>query len=192
MIDRLAALFVDEGKWLTASMSLAAAGVGLLSLRHRGSAVPVRHRIMAALNLNAGVTVGSMACGHLLAVATKLALGTLREGSLLIFFAIGISLLIPSWMVTRHTRVLLARNHEGRPTTVLLNAWLAFTLLMLGLHNLPLAAPALFTIAYCVHSGRVMGWVIVSTAVTFNVGLFAASLAFLASGQSFEQFRGAE
>ena len=80
MVDRLAALIVDEGKWLTASMSLALVGVGLLSLRHRGSAVPVRHRIMAALNLNAGVTVGSMACGHLLAVATKLALGTLRDG----------------------------------------------------------------------------------------------------------------
>jgi hypothetical protein len=29
-------------------------------------------------------------------------------------------------------------------------------------------------------------------AVTFNVGLFAASLVFLASGRSFEQFRGAE
>jgi hypothetical protein len=192
MIDRLAALIVDEGNWLTVSMSVAGVGVGLLSLRLRGSAVPVRHRIMAAMNLSAGVTIGSMACGHLLAVATKLALGTLREGSLLIFFAIGISLLIPAWMVTQHTRVLLVGNHEARPSTVVLNAWLAITLLMLGLHNLPLAAPALFTIAYRVHSGGLMGWAIVSLAVMVNVGLFAASVLFLASGQSFEQFRGAE
>lgn len=190
MIERLAALIVDEGKWLTASMSLAGVGVALLGLRYRGSTVPVRDRIMAAMNLSAGVTIGSMAFGHLLAVATKLALGTLRDGSLLIFFAIGISLLIPSWMVIRHTRVLLAGSYEGRPTTVLLNTWLAISLLTLGLHNLPLAAPALFTIAYRVHSGRLVGWAIVSMAVAFNIGLFAASVVFLASGQSFEQFRG--
>jgi hypothetical protein len=144
------------------------------------------------MNLAAGVMIGTMACGHLLAVATKLALGTLREGSLPIFVAIGISLVIPSWMVARHTRELLAGGSEGRPTTVLLNAWLAITLLALGLHNLPLAAPALFTIAYRLHSGRLMGWAIVSMAVAFNVGLFAASWVFLISGQSFEQFRGIE
>lgn len=192
MIDRLAALIVDEGKWLTASLTLAGVGVALLSLCHRGSAVPVRHRIMASMNLSAGVTIGSMACGHLLAVATKLALGTLREDSLLILVGIGICLLIPSWMVTRHTPAVLAGRHEGRPTTVLLNGWLAITLLMLGLHNLPLAAPALFTIAYRVHSGGLIGWAIVSMAVAFNVGLFAVSWIFLASGQSFEQFRGME
>jgi hypothetical protein len=144
------------------------------------------------MNLSAGVIIGSMACGHLLAVMTKLALGTLREGSLPIFFAIGISLLIPSWMVTQHTRAVLAGNHEGSTTTVRLHAWLAITLLVLGLHNLPLAAPAFFTIAYRMHSGRLIGWAIVGVAVMFNAGLFAASLVFMASGQSFEQFRGIE
>jgi hypothetical protein len=190
--DRLAALIVDEGKWLMLSMSLAGLAVAALSLRHRGSTLPVRQRITAAMNLGAGVTIGTMACGHLLAVATKLALGTLREGSLLVFSGIGVSLLIPSWMVTRHTRELLAGHDEDRTTTVLLNAWLAITLLALGLHNLPLAAPALFTIAYRLHSGRLIGWAIVSVAVTFSVALFAASWVFLASGQSFEQFRGIE
>ncbi len=189
MIDRLAALIVDEGKWLTASMSLAGVGVALLSFSHRRSTLPVRHRIIAAMNLSAGVTIGTMACGHLLAVATKLALGTLREGSLLVFWAIGISLLIPSWMVTSHTQALLAGDGAARPTTVLLNTWLAITLLALGLHNWPLAAPALFTIAYRAHSGGLIGWAIVSMAVVFNLGLFAASWIFLASGQSFEQFR---
>jgi hypothetical protein len=192
MIDRLVALIVDEGKWLTLSMSLAGVGIALLIFRQRASTLPVRQRITAAMNLGAGLTIGSMAFGHLLAVATKLALGTLREGSLPIFLAIGLGLLIPSWMVTRHTRELLHANDETRRTTVLLNAWLAITLLALGLHNLPLAAPALFTIAYRVHSGRLMGWAIASLAVAFNVSLFAASLVFLASGQSFEQFFGIE
>jgi len=191
MIDRLVALVVDEGKWLTLSMTVAGAGIALI-ISHRGATLPVRHRIMAAMNFAAGATIGTMAFGHLLAVATKLALGTLREGSLLVFLAIGISLLVPSWMVTLHTRKLLGPNSESRGTTVLLNAWLAITLLALGLHNLPLAAPALFTIAYRVHSGRLLGWAIASLAVAFNVGLFAASLVFLASGQSFEQFSGIE
>jgi len=35
-----------------------------------------------------------------------------------------------------------------------------------------------------------VGWAIVITAVLFHVGLFIGSLIFLASGQSFEQFRG--
>lgn len=192
MIDRFAALIVDEGKWLTASMTLSGVAVALLLLRHRGSAVPIRHRILAALNLAAGLTILSMACGHVLAVATRLAMGTLREGSLLVFFGIGILLLIPSWMVTRHTPALLAGRHEGRPTTVLLNAWLAATLLVLGFHNLPLAAPALFTIAYRAHPGGLVGWAIVGMAVAFNAALFAASLVFLSSGQSFEQFSGIE
>ena len=191
MFDRLVALIVDESKWLTLSMTVAGVGIALI-IRHRAATLPVRHRIMAAMNFAAGATIGTMAIGHLLAVATKLALGTLREGSLLVFLAIGIGLLVPSWMVTLHTRKLLGPSDESRGTTVLLNAWLAITLLALGLHNLPLAAPALFTIAYRVHSGRLLGWAIASLAVAFNVGLFAASLVFLANGQSFEQFSGIE
>lgn len=192
MIDRIAALIVDEGKWLTFSMGLTALGVALLLSNFRGSSIPLRRRILAALNLAAGLTIASMASGHLLAVATKLTLGTLRDGSLWIFIAIGVSLLAPSSAVAWHTRALGSGEHDGRSTTVLLNTWLAATLLALGLHNLPLAVPALFTIAYRVHPGGVMGWAIVSAAAVFNVGLFAASLVFLASGQSFEQFRGIE
>lgn len=192
MIDRLVALIVDEGKWLTLSMSLAGVAVAVLTYRLSGSALPVRQRIMAAMNLAAGITIGTMAVGHLLAVAIKLALGTLREGSLLVFLAIGISLLIPSWMVAQHTRRLCSTHDGSRQTTVLLNAWLAMTLLALGLHNLPLAAPPLFNIAYRLHSSTLAGWAIVGLAVVFNVGLLAASLVFLASGQSFEQFSGIE
>jgi len=45
---------------------------------------------------------------------------------------------------------------------------------------------------YHLHSRRVVGWAIVSMAVVVNLGLFIGSLIFLASGQSFEQFRGIE
>jgi len=65
---------------------------------------------------------------------------------------------------------------------------MAITLLALGLHNLPLAAPAFLNISYHLHSGRVVGWAIVGMAVVVNVGLFIGSVIFLASGQSFEQF----
>lgn len=191
MTDRLIALIVDEGKWLAASMTLAGVGVAMLLLRQRGSAIPVRQRVTAALNLNAGIITVSMASGHLLAVVTKLALGTLREGSLLGFFAIGIGLLIPSILVARHTPAIL-HGRDDRRTTVLFNGWLAVTLLALGPHNLPLAAPALFAIAHRSYSVGRFGWAIVSIAVVFNAGLFVASLIFLASGQSFEQFRGLE
>jgi hypothetical protein len=192
VIDRSVALILDEGKWLTASMILAAVAVAVLFLRQRRSARSIRHRVLAAMNLSAGLTIATMAFGHLLAVGLKLAMGTLRQRSLLILIAIGVSLLIPSWLVTRHTRALLASDDEDRQTTVLLNAWLVVTLLALGLHNIPLAAPALFTIAYRLHSGRLVGWAIVSLAVAFTLGLFGASLVFLASGQTFEQFSGRE
>jgi hypothetical protein len=190
VIEQLAALIVDEGKWLTLSMGVGVVAVTVLLLRQRGSPAPVHRRITAALNLGAGLLIAGMASGHLLAVLTKLALGTLREGSLIGFFAIGLVLLVPAWLVTRHTRTAL--ESEANSRTLWLNGWLAATLLALGLHNLPLAAPALFTMAYRLHPGGVMGWAIVSAAVVVNVGLFAASLVFLASGQSFEQFRGIE
>jgi hypothetical protein len=189
VIDRIAALIVDEGKWLTASLALAAAGMVVLALRTRGSGLPFCRRILAGMNLGAGITIGAMAFGHILAVATKLVLGTLREGSLLVFFAIGIVLLIPAAMVVGHTRGLLEGRYEGRPTTVVLNGWLAATLLALGLHNLPLAAPALLTIAYRVRPSGFAGVVLVGLTAAVYLGLFAASLVFLASGQSFEQFR---
>jgi hypothetical protein len=35
-----------------------------------------------------------------------------------------------------------------------------------------------------------VGWTIVGLAVLVNLGLFVGSVVFLASGQSFEQFRG--
>jgi hypothetical protein len=126
-----------------------------------------------------------------LAVTTKLALGTL-EGSVLVFYLIGVALAVPSLLLIRHTRRLLASDEERGRATLVLNAWLGLTLLALGIPNLPLAAPALLNIGYHLHSRRVVGWVIVGIAAVVNVGLFIGSLIFMASGQSFEQFNGIE
>jgi hypothetical protein len=191
MIARLAALIVDEGKWLTAAMCLACLVVTILLYRHRRAGLPSRQRVMAAMNLFFGVTIGTMAFGHLLAVTTKLALGTL-QGSSPAFYAIGIVLAVPSFWLVRRTLPSFASEEAAARTTVSLNAWLAVTLLALGLHNLPLAVPALFNIGYRLHSGRVAGWVILGMAVVVDLGLFIGSLVFLASGQSFEQFSGIE
>ena len=189
MIDRLLALIVDEGKWLPFAMGLALLSVGLLH-RHRRPDLADRQRVAAAMNLFFGVTIGTMAFGHLLAVTTKLALGTLRGGSLAAFYAIGIALAVPAWLLIRHAVRLFGSGGDSGRKTLALNAWLALTLLAFGVHNLPLAAPGFFNIGYQLHSRRFVGWAIVSLAVAANVGLFVAALVFLASGQSFEQFRG--
>ena len=182
---------MDESKWLTASMSLALLAVTVLLYRHRHSEITARQRVLAAMNLFFGVTIGTMAFGHLAAVTAKLASGTL-EGSVPAFYAIGIALALPSWWLLYHTRDVLASDAVHGRATLGLNAWLALTLLVLGLHNLPLAAPGLLNIGYHVHSSRVVGWTIVGIAVVVNVGLFIGSVIFLASGQSFEQFRGVQ
>jgi len=191
MIDQLVVLIVDEGKWLTASMGFAVVVVTIVLYRHRDSELPARRRVLAAMNLYFGVTIGTMAFGHLLAVTTKLALRTL-EGSVPAFYLIGTALAAPSWWLIYHTRRVLASDDDHGRATLVLNAWLAITLLVLGVHNLPLAAPAFLNVAYQLSSRRVLGWAIASMAVIFNAGLFIGSLVFLASGQSFEQFSGIE
>lgn len=188
MLDQLTTLIVNESKWLTASMSLAMLAVVILF--HRTSSLPIRRRVLAAMNLFFGVMIGTMAFGHLLAVTTKLAPGTLR-GSLLVFYAIGITLAVPSWWLIYHTRVLFASDGQHAKKTLILNAWLVVTLLALGLHNRPLAAP-FFLYRISIALSPLHFWAIVGLAVAANVGLFIGSLIFLASGQSFEQFGGIE
>jgi len=189
MFDQLVALIVDESKWLTASMGVALLAATALLIRQRGSALAARRLVLAALNLFFGTMIGVMAFGHLLAVTTKLATGTL-VGPVLVFYLIGVVLAVPSWWLIVHTRKLLAPNERPGPKTLALNGAVAVTLLGLGVQNLPLAAPAFFNIAYQLHSRRAVGWAIVGLAVVANVGLFVGSLVFLMSGQSFEQFSG--
>ena len=190
MIDQIAAAIVSENKWLPVAMSTAAVSVAVSVARQRGSGLPTTRLVMAAMNLFAGVMLATMGVGHVLAVTTKLFLATL-EGSPLVLYPIGVAVLAPSWLIIAHTRAILGNLDTGRTTTSL-NAWLAVTLMALGLHNLPLAAPSLLNIGYRLHSRRATGMAIVSVAVLFNVALFIVALVFMASGQSFEQFSGME
>ncbi len=189
MSEGLVELIVDESQWLSISLAVAFLAVIALAARLRGSRGSRDARVLAAMNLFFGVLVGTMAFGHLLAVTTKLAVGTLT-GSVALFYLIGIVLAAPSWLLIRHARRTLDGDEGGRATLVL-NAWLVVTLLALGPHNLPLAAPGLLNIGYRLSSARRLRWAIVGLAVAIGVGLFVASLVFLASGQSFEQFQGA-
>lgn len=72
----------------------------------------------------------------------------------------------------------------------MLNGWLAATLVVLGIHNLPLAAGAIINIGYHLHSRRLVGWVMLSIAVLLNVSLFIGAIIFMLNGGSFEQFSG--
>jgi hypothetical protein len=101
MLDQLVALILAESKWLTASLGSALLAVAVLLYRHRHSGLLGRRQVLAAMNLFFGVTIGAMAFGHLLAVTTKLALGTL-DGSLPVFYLIGIALAVPSWWLIYH------------------------------------------------------------------------------------------
>ncbi len=189
MTDQLMALLVDEGKWLTPSLGIALLAAAILVYRSRDLDVPGRHRVLAAMNLFYGMTIGTMAFGHLLAVSIKLVDGTL-QGSVLKFYAIGVALAIPSWWLVYHAWRSVAPASRGRDATPALNIWLAITLLALGVYNVPLAAPAFLNVAYHAHTRRSVGWAIAGMAVLVAVGLFIGSLIFMASGQSFEQFQG--
>jgi hypothetical protein len=189
MIGQLSAVIVNEGNWLPASMSLAFLATAILLYRNRD--LPVQVRVLAAMHLLFGATIGTMALGHLLAVTTKLALGTL-EGSLPVLYGIGIVLALPAGWIIHHTRTLLRAGQQRSQRTLLLNAWLAITLLLLGLPNLPLTIPGILNIAYDRHASRTVGWAIVGLVAVFNVALLIGALIFMASGQSFEQFSGME
>lgn len=189
MIERLAALIVDESKWLTASMGLALLMTAALLARHRRLALPAKRRALAAMNLFFGITIGTMAFGHLLAVTAKLAQGSL-EGSAPVVYLIGVALALPATWVILNTRRILAPGDAYGPSTLRLSTWLVVTLLALGPQNLPLAAPGLLNIGYHLSSRRAVGWVILGLAVVVNLGLFIGSLVFFASGQTFEQFSG--
>src|ERR671911_2902221 len=107
----MTAFIVDETKWLTTSIACALLAVTVLLYRHRRSDLPSRSQVLAAMNLFFGVTIGTMAFGHLLAVTTKLGLRTL-EGPVPVFYLIGVALALPSWWLIYHTKRLLMRDDE--------------------------------------------------------------------------------
>jgi hypothetical protein len=188
MVNQLVALIVDEGKWLALSMTFALFVVATLWYRHAGER-DRRRLIAAAMNLFFALTIGTMAFGHLLAVTTKLLVGTL-EGPALLLYVFGVVLAVPSWWLVHHAHRLFTADAPYGTQTVVLNVWVGAILLALGLHNLPLAVPALFNVGYLRYSQPLMGRVMLGMAIVVNAALFAGALAFLASGQTFEQFVG--
>ena len=187
MKDQLVAWIVDESKWLAASMVLAVLVVTVVTVRDRGRELATRHRVQTAMNLLFSVTVGNMAFGHLLAVTTKLAMGTL-PGSAPPLYLLGFALATPTGWLLAHT---LRSNARGEPygaKSWALNLGSAGTLLALGVHNLPIAAPGLLNIGYQLHTRPLLGRLLVAGAALVHLGLLVGSLVFFASGQSFEEF----
>jgi hypothetical protein len=191
MPDHFMAIILDESKWLFFSIITATLATVTLLHRHRKPVVSPRGRVMTAMNLFFGLTIGTMAFGHLLAVTTKHIVGTL-EGPWMLFYAIGIAMAVPSWWLIYHARSFLIGRISDNRRTLLLNGWIALTLSVLGLHNVPLALTGLLNIGYHLHSGRVAGGAIVGIAIVVNITLFIGSILFFASGQSFEQLSGME
>ncbi len=190
MIDRVLQWIVDESRWMPVSLGAALVAAALSLWYRQRSGVPLRQRLLAAMNLFYGVTIGTMAFGHLLAVTTKLALGTLRDGSLLALYGIGIALAAPSWWLVSHTLRASSCSPQSRRTAAALNGWTVLTVLALGPYNWPLAIQGLINIAYQSHRRAWLGWGLVGLAAVVGLGLLAASLVFMASGQSFEEFKG--
>jgi hypothetical protein len=188
MLDPLLTFIVGESNWLPLATSLALVATASLLYRYRRPELPARRRILAAMNLYFGVALAIMAVGHFAAVTTHLALGNLR-GSVLWLYVIGTILIVPSTWLIRHTWLQLARGGDHGRTSLVLNAWLAITLAALGLVNLPLAVPAVLNIGYQLHARRAVGWAILSFAILFQILLLVGALVFMASGQTFEQFR---
>lgn len=181
----MAAFVTGEGNWLPMAMGAAFIASGVLFFALKNRAIPQRRRILAVMNLFTGVMLLVLGAGHLLAVTTKFVQGTLR-GSALLFYAIGIAIVLPAWFVVGHTRAIVAVD-DAR-TTVRLNAWMAVTLGVLGIVNLPLAVPAICNVAYSLHRRHWVGWTIVGVALIACTGLFVGGLIFMASGQTFEEF----
>lgn len=176
MIGRLAQFIVGEGNWLPMAMLIALAFVAVQWSRQSRS--PARDRVMSAMNLFVGVTLFVMGAGHLLAVTTKLLQGTLN-GSPGLLYLIGAAIVVPS-------AVIIVRANRSAAVA---NGWMAATLVVLGLINIPLAIPALLNVAYSRHSRAGTGSLIVAMFLLVNVALFAGGMMFLLSGaRTFEEF----
>jgi hypothetical protein len=178
MVDRLAALIVGEGNWLPIAMAIALTTVIAVWVRHADA--NARDRTQEAMNLFVGVTLLVMGIGHLLAVTTKLLHGTLN-GSPALLYAIGVAIVIPSALIILNA---------NRAQAAALNGWMAATLVLLGLINIPLAIPALLNIAYRRHSRARTGLAVVVAFVLVSLGLFTGGMLFMLSGaRTFEEFR---
>ena len=191
IVERIIELVLNESKWLATAMLLSFVAVGARAVRQRGQGLSGRARTLSAMNLFYGCMIGVMGSGHILAVAIKALRGTL-EGSLWLLLLLGLGLAVPAWWLASRAGALARDEPPARRRAAALNAWLGLFLLAAGPHNLPLAAPAAFNLGYHFHSRRAVGWTLATVTAAAYLALFAGSLIFFASGQSFEQFKGLE
>lgn len=187
MAERLLELALDESKWVFAAMVVALGTVAARLRGRRRRALAPRLSVLWAMNLFHGVLIGVLALGHLLAVGLRAADGSLA-GSLVPLLLLGVLLAVPSWWLVLAIDRYVDEPARFRRRLVTLDLALGVALLALGLHNAPLAAPAFLCAAHAVHTRRAVGWTIVGLTVALQLLLFAGSIVFLASGQSFEQF----
>lgn len=175
---------VTESRWIAPSIGLAV----ILAVRafRRAVAEGVEGGA-AALGVLAGTLIGLLAVGHLFAVLLKLAMGDLG-GSLPVLLAIGIVLALPSWAVARHGWELARGHREVGRKTVTLNLLLIGCLLVTGPLNAPLAIPAALAALHAWTKRERARRVIMVATVLFVMLLFAGSVRFFMSGQSFEDF----
>lgn len=180
----MAALVLNPGYWLLASLAAAVlAAAGLVRKRKRAGALD-RNSWAAAMHLHAGVLVGGMAIGHLVAVAVKQSKWSL-SGSPPVLYLIGAALLAPSLALIWQAVKLLRAGDSGQCRIIAPNIWQIATLLALGPANLALAVPALLNIAYAYHTGEAVGRVLVWSLAVFSLVLLIGFLIFVSSGRSF-------
>src|SRR5262245_57061287 len=177
-MEFVARLIIDESKWFSFSMLVAAAGVALMWLWPTRANRVGADRATPALNLFFALVVGTMAGGHLMAVTTKMLLGTLSAPAPRLYL-IGIALALPSVSLATHVRRILRNPDTHQRRTMVLNGWVVATLVLLGPANLPLAVPGLLNVAYVHSPARRLRTVIASVAILTNAALFLGGLIFL-------------
>ena len=178
-------------RWLAGAMVAAGLAVAL-RLRSRRDVGRDRGTVLSAMHLFYGSMIGVMGFGHLLAVSLEIAIGQSLRTNPLFLYLIGLALAVPAGALARHGWRFLGSSDPSPHRALALNGLLGLTLLALGPHNAPLAAPALLNILFGVVRRRAVGWAIVGTSLVGYALLFAGALVFFISGQSFEQFSGME
>ncbi len=178
---------IDESKWFTVSVCLSFVVSVSFMLRPGHSFWGIR--VPVAMNLITGITIGFMGFGHLMAVGYKHLTRTL-QGSPLLLYTIGISLVTPSFWLVFHGINTLKKGLEDKKKSVGLNLWTIVALLVLGIPNIPLAFPAILNVFYNLSKGRHLKMIILVLFCIVFLGLLIGSVSFFMSGQTFEQFRG--
>ena len=177
-------LLLDESKWFAFSLAVAAIG-STIAVYVKSSAISSYRRTELITHLLFGITIGTMAFGHLLAITIKLWLGTL-EGSIPLLYLLGFAIGIPSWLLIYKE----LQKTETKNSVLVLNLWVATTLLTAGLTNIPLAIPGFLNAIRKVSKRKEVKIILLWAVVIIYIFLLIGSINFAMSGGSFEDFSG--